>query len=514
MEKYRHVAVIGIDGMGNFNLRTETPELDRIFSRGAVNPAAISMNPTISAENWGAMLLGATPLVHKLTNGRVSNEKYTNDALPSVFRIIREADPDCYLASVVNWNTINHGIVEDGFGVDKHTAPNDGELTEIILECVKKKPKFLFVQFDDVDGAGHSGGYGSKKHLEEIRRADSYTGRIYDAYKEAGILEDTLFIVIADHGGVRTGHGGYTDTEKYVYFAVTGKGVKEGIIPYCETKDIAAVVLWALGLPLPVYNEEGFTSQVPENIWEGTKPYYRKPPEKAVIPSRETPGNIYDYIKKEDFSLLLHLDNELSDFTGRNEIKEEGTVKFYSNGVNSACGEFGKTGFVTADRVNLGKESFTLAFWVQTDTSVTEAPVIMGNQNRERQDSCKNGVTVLLGGDSVTLSIPGDGDCFNTAVSFPEGCENGWLHYTAAVDRENKEIRFYNDFKLRHVVSIPDDYLTDCDTDLPFTVGNDGKGTYNNVSHGFIFRLDDVLVLKKALTDEDIKALKAYYYGE
>ncbi len=514
MEKYRHVAVIGIDGMGNFNLRTETPGLDRIFSRGAVNPAAISMNPTISAENWGAMLLGATPLVHMLTNGRVSNEKYTNDALPSVFRIIREADPDCYLASVVNWNPINHGIVEDGFGVDKHTAPNDGELTEIILECVKKKPKFLFVQFDDVDGAGHSGGYGSKKHLEEIQRADGYTGRIYDAYKEAGILEDTLFIVIADHGGVRTGHGGYTDTEKYVYFAVTGKGVKEGIIPYSETKDIAAIVLWALGLPLPGYNEEGFTSQVPENIWEGTKPYYRKPPEKAVIPSRETPGNIYDYIKKEDFSLILHLDNELSDFTGRNVIKEEGTVKFYSNGVNSACGEFGKTGFVTADRVSLGKESFTLAFWVQTDTSLTEAPVIMGNQNRERQDSCKNGITVLLGGDSVTLSIPGDGDCFNTAVSFPEGCENRWLHYTAAVDRENKEIRFYNDFKLRHVVSIPDDYLTDCDTDLPFTVGNDGKGTYNNISHGFIFRLDDVLVLKKALTDEDIKALKAYYYGE
>ena len=144
MESYSHVAVIGIDGMGNFNFQTVTPNLDRIFAKGAVNRAALSMNPTISAENWGAMLLGATPLVHKLTNGRVSNEKYTNDALPSVFRIIREADPDCYLASVVNWNPINHGIVEDGFGVDKRTAPNDSELTDIIVECVARKPKFLF----------------------------------------------------------------------------------------------------------------------------------------------------------------------------------------------------------------------------------------------------------------------------------------------------------------------------------------------------------------------------------
>ena len=513
MESYSHVAVIGIDGMGNFNFKTVTPNLDRIFAHGAVNRAAISMNPTISAENWGAMLLGATPLVHKLTNGRVSNEKYTNDALPSVFRIIREADPDCYLASVVNWNPINHGIVEDGFGVDKHTAPNDSELTDIIVECVAKKPKFLFVQLDDVDGAGHSGGYGSEKHLEEIQRADSYTGRIYDAYQKAGILDDTLFIVIADHGGVRTGHGGYTDTEKYVYFAVAGRGVKEGLIPYSETKDIAAVVLSALGLPLPDYNEEGFTSQLPENIWEGTRPYYRSPAERTPVPSRATPGNIYDFIPREDFLLLMHLDNDLSDVTDKNEITETGTVKFYSNGVNSACGEFGKTGFATADRVSLGEEGFTFAFWVQTDSSVTKAPPLISNQDRQ-QDGKMKGVTAALRNHDIIFEASTGNACLSTAVPFEDVAENGWLHYTAAFDREEREIRFYNDFKLRHVVKIPDEYLIDYDTDCPFTVGNDGSGTYNNVSHGFIFRLDDVMVLKRALTDEDVSRLRAYYYGE
>ena len=513
MEGYSHVAVIGIDGMGNFNFKTVTPNLDRIFAKGAVNRAALSMNPTISAENWGAMLLGATPLVHKLTNGRVSNEKYTNDALHSVFRIIREADPDCYLASVVNWNPINHGIVEDGFGVDKHTAPNDSELTDIIVECVAKKPKFLFVQLDDVDGAGHSGGYGSEKHLEEIQRADSYTGRIYDAYQKAGILDDTLFIVIADHGGVRTGHGGYTDTEKYVYFAVAGKGVKKGLIPYSETKDIAAVVLSALGLPLPDYNEEGFTSQLPENIWEGTRPYYRSPAERTPVPSRATPGNIYDFIPREDFLLLMHLDNDLSDVTDKNEITETGTVKFYSNGINSACGEFGKTGFATADRVGLGEEGFTFAFWVQTDSSVTKAPPLMSNQDRH-QDGKKKGVTAALRNHDIIFEASTGNACLSVAVPFEDVAENGWLHYTAAFDREEREIRFYNDFKLRHVVKLPEEYLISYDTDCPFTVGNDGSGTYNNLSHGFIFRLDDVMVLKRALTDEDVSRLRAYYYGE
>lgn len=514
MEKYKYIAVIGIDGMGKFNSQTETPNLDRIFENGAVNWSALSMNPTISAENWGAMLLGATPLVHKLTNGRVSNEKYTNEALPSVFRRIREADPDCYLASVVNWNPINHGIVEDGAGVDKRTAPDDRALTEIIKECVARKPKFLFVQFDDVDGAGHSGGYGSEKHYEEIRRADDYTGQVYDAYRRAGILEDTLFIVIADHGGVRTGHGGYTDTEKYVYFAVAGKGVLKGSVPYSETKDIAAIVLAAAGLPLPEYNEEGFTSQIPEGIWEGTPPYYRKPPERIAVPQRETPGNIFDFIPKEDFALLLHLDNSPEDASGNNRITEAGTVKFYSNGINSACGEFGKTGFFTADKVQPADKSFTLAFWVQTDTSITEAPALMGNQDWWWQNRRQKGITAALRNYDVVFNISTGEDHLDTVVPFPEGSENTWLHYAAAFDRENKEIRFYNNFRLRHVITIPEEFLIDYSTQYPFTVGNDGKGTYNNVSHDFIFRLDDVMVLKKALTDEDISTLKKYYYDE
>ena len=48
MEKYSHVAVIGIDGMGKFNSQTETPTLDRIFAHGAVNWSALSMNPNDS----------------------------------------------------------------------------------------------------------------------------------------------------------------------------------------------------------------------------------------------------------------------------------------------------------------------------------------------------------------------------------------------------------------------------------------------------------------------------------
>lgn len=514
MESYKYVAVIGIDGMGKFNSQTDTPNLDRIFEKGAVAWSAISQNPTISAQNWGAMLLGATPLVHKLTNGSISNEPYTNESLPSVFKMIRESDPDCYLASVCNWNPINHGIVENGIGVEKLTASNDRDLTDLIVECVKKKPKFLFVQMDDVDGAGHSGGYGTEHHYAEIRRADGYTGEIYDAYKEAGITDDTLFIVISDHGGVRNGHGGYTDTEKYVFMGISGKGVKEGFINYAETRDIAAIVLYALGLKVPDYNEEGFTSQIPEGIWECTKPYYRKPVSRPVIPVRDTPGNIFDFIDRDKIKLLMHLDNSLEDNSKNSQMKEKGTVKFYSNGVNGACGEFGKTGFVTANSVSFGEEDFSIAFWVETDNSITEAPALMGNQDWWWQNRKNNGLTVALRSNDVVFNISNGSDHIDTVIPFPEGMDGGWMHYAVAFDRENNEIRFYNNFAIRHKITIPEDYKISYDTDYPFTVGNDGKGVYNNVSHDFIFRLDDIIVTGDALDDGDMEKLRRYYYGE
>ena len=514
MNKYNYVAVIGIDGMGKFNSQTDTPNLDSIFSEGAVDWSAISQNPTISAQNWGAMLLGAAPLVHKLTNSIVSNEHYTNDALPSLFRRIRESDAECYLASCCNWNPINHGIIEEGLGVDKITADNDKELTPLIIECVKKKPKFLFVQLDDVDGAGHSGGYGTEHHYAEIRRADGYTGEIYRAYEEAGIIDETLFIVIADHGGVRNGHGGYTDTEKYVFLGISGKGVKENYITYSETRDIAAIVLYALGLDIPEYDENGFTSQIPEGIWDGTPSYYRVPVEKTVIPVRDTPGTIFDFIDKDKIKLIMHLDNSLDDISGNCRIKEKGTVKFYSNGVNSGCGEFGKTGFALADNVTFGEQSFSIAFWVETDKSITEAPALMSNQDWWWQNRKKTGITVALRNNDVMFNISNGENHLDTVVPFPDEMDGGWMHYIAAFDREEGEIRFYNNFRLRHKITIPDDYKISYDTDYPFAIGNDGKGVYNNISHDFIFRLDDIIVASTPFNDEDVENLKKYYYGE
>jgi|LSQX01.1.fsa_nt_gb predicted AlkP superfamily pyrophosphatase or phosphodiesterase len=278
MSNYKHVIVVGIDGAGSFFEQADTPAFDRIFSSGAVTYHALASNPTISAECWGSMLLGVSPKVHGLTNSIVDRNPYPHDsAWPSLFQRIREVMPDAKLGSFCEWSPITRGIVENNLGVDSDSAP-DTELAPRIADYIRKqKPVFLFVQMDSIDGAGHSFGYGSPQHLKRISEVDSLIDMIYQATKDAGMLDDTLFCVISDHGGTPGGsHGGWTDAEKYVTFAAAGKTVRKGTIPEMNIRDLAAIVLYALGIAAPVFQICGWTSQIPQGLFDDENiPEYR-----------------------------------------------------------------------------------------------------------------------------------------------------------------------------------------------------------------------------------------------
>ena len=268
---YKHVFIIGIDGAGGFFDRADTPEFDRIFANGAVTLTARAEYSTVSAQNWGAILCGVSAYTHGIRNSSAAEvERSGNVENPTVFSLARKAFPDAELASFVNWEPINFGIIETDVGVLKERRDSDEAVTDAICDYFNNggAPTLFFVQLDSVDGAGHSYGCYSPEYREQIHVVDGLLGRIYDAIAANGLMEDGLFIVTTDHGHTpEGGHGGPSKTESEVTVAAVGKTVASGGVLDAETRnrDVAAITLYALGIDRPAH----MTARIPANLFTG-----------------------------------------------------------------------------------------------------------------------------------------------------------------------------------------------------------------------------------------------------
>lgn len=297
MLKAKRVILFGIDGAGTFFEQANTPNLDRIFARGAICRRCLTEIPSISAQCLGSMLHGVECGWHGLTNAIADVRPYPGDSIwPSVFRCIREARKDAALASFCDWNSVNVGIVEEGLGVTKYHAPDCALIKPAVRYIRETDFTFLFFHFDSADGAGHRFGYGTAEHLAAIERNDAYIGEVVKAIEERGWLEETLLLVEADHGGTPDygcggQHGGATEAEIYVNFFAAGPGILPGQIQDMLVRDTPAVILHALGIPQP----EGWTARIPVGLFadcpEGTArpaglPPLRSPDDRVPCRSR------------------------------------------------------------------------------------------------------------------------------------------------------------------------------------------------------------------------------------
>lgn len=250
---FKQVVVAGIDGMGNYDRLADTPFFDalRKDKNALYTDTALSVLPTISAENWCAMLKGVGPEKHGYNNEKLSvTPAPDNSDYPSVFKFLRDKYPFAKLCSFVNWEPINFGGIEHNIGVEKFRNDDNPLADQIVSKLLTDRPLFTFIAFDNVDEAGHHGGYGSKEHLSAIMAAEQNCRRIYEAIEKSGRKDDTLFIILTDHGGIGHSHGGNDDKERLNSYIAVGKGLKSGKLESEDfhTATMAAVVLRALGV--------------------------------------------------------------------------------------------------------------------------------------------------------------------------------------------------------------------------------------------------------------------------
>lgn len=262
---YEHVIIVGVDGAGGFFSHTDCPNLNSIFSDGAITHTATTATPSISAQCWASMMLGVSPEEHGLTNN--SGLPRDGEDFPSIFMAVGQAFPGATMASYVNWPNINTAIVEEREDLQiKKVAglPDRYIASKGAKYILENKPKLMYLHLNDPDSAGHSDGFGSKYHLDTLMETDGYIGQLYQAVIDAGIADSTLFIVVTDHGGTPDGeHGGDTVAEMQIAFAANGPSILANTQISLNIQDVPAIVAYALGIDQP----DTWKCVMPQNLF-------------------------------------------------------------------------------------------------------------------------------------------------------------------------------------------------------------------------------------------------------
>lgn len=509
---YKHVVIIGADGAGAFFRNTDTPRCDEIFAGGATTYTCRVGMPSMSAQGWGSILHGVLPEYHGLTNDIIKNTPFpANSPYPSVFKVVRAALPDAALASFVEWNPINVGIVENGLDVVKGTGADDAEVTGRILEYLTANtPALMFVQFSSPDDIGESYGFGSDIYLATISTVDALIGSIYDKLKAKGILDETLIIVTADHGGINKGHGGNTDAEINVFLGVSGKTVADGTIVDAESRDVAAIAAYALGVECP----ETWTGRVPAGVFKDvTEAEKHKNPGEEYRNHQTEPtpalSTMQTLLSGHDVIAYLPFDGNISDAFNNVTTTSSGTLSYsdayYGKGVEL------NNGYVTLKDVKVGTGSFSVAFWLKA-SAVTPDKADPGLiSNKDWQEGVYKGFILSYRGTRDIKFNVGDGNKnrMDYVRLLPTNYDTGWMHVILTVDRPNRKVRIYCDFAFEGDEAVIPSSLAGTSFDsLALNIGQDGTG---NLEYKLPAQMDEFIMTSDVLSEADVAALKAYY---
>ena len=531
---YDRVIIFGVDGAGTYFRDANTPYINAIFGTGALTFEANTVLPSISAHSWTSMMHGVTPDIHGVTNSVADGNPYDPESpYPGIFRLAREAFPDAALASFCNWDTINRGIVEDGFGVHKDTADNDAELTaKIIAYLTENDPKLMYIQFDEADGMGHGTGFGSEWQRHQIGIIDGYIGQIYNKLFEEGLLKNTLLIITPDHGGTPYGyaeHGGDSYDELTIMYGVAGKTVIPGgkITSLDETgnpapasiMDTAAIVAYALGMDAP----STWTATVPGDLFRGVEATPR--PKHTIIydvdhrdnPSVPTPENDVTGVLGDRVELYIPFDGNTADKLG-NTVIEDGELAYEDGFFGQALNV--KNGSAEIEEFAPSKQSFSVAFWFKTplhkhSENVVD-PCLLANKSwngGERPGFILYTFYEFEGGRDYNdyylgFNLGNGEDRMDFSAKLPSDWQDGWVHVILSVDRAAETVSIIYDFGDAHTFQIPEEMKgISFDGDCGLVIGQDSSKEYESLPGTF----DEFIVIDGAVTEADVAALADHY---
>jgi predicted AlkP superfamily pyrophosphatase or phosphodiesterase len=248
----KHVLIISEDGLRADAVATMHLHWHELLrKRGAYSFSAKTIRDASTLPAHASMLSGVHPSVHGLTwNNWRPSKGYIK--APTIFTRAQEAG--LTTAFFTGKSKLRHIVPPGTVGVFERPGYYCKKVADEAAQyLVTEKPALAFVHFSDPDEFGHSKGWMSPAQIKAIAQSDKCLGVLYEALEKSGLVEDTLIIVSADHGGHNKVHSGAKPIDRLIPWIACGPGVREGFhIPTeISTVDTAATALSALGLPIP-----------------------------------------------------------------------------------------------------------------------------------------------------------------------------------------------------------------------------------------------------------------------
>lgn len=261
----KHVILIGFDGLSSYSLNhgAQMPTFRALMADGSYTSVNRTVLPSSSAVNWASMYMGAGPELHGFTEWGSKKPELTSRVLtehglfPDIFYQIRQVKPKAEIGHIYEWGGMAYladTLVMNYVKQANLSGENVQQALEPAVDYIKnKKPDFCAVIFAEPDGAGHTHGWKSDKYFAMLSHLDKGLKLLVDAIDQAGMRDETIIILAADHGGIGTGHGGKTMDEMETTIVFQGKGIKKGFqLPESTmVYDIAGTIGYIFGINQP-----------------------------------------------------------------------------------------------------------------------------------------------------------------------------------------------------------------------------------------------------------------------
>lgn len=222
----KKVLFIGIDGCrADVMMSSNIPNIQNLVNQSIYSMDGLCAATTWSGNGWSTMLTGVWHTKHNVQDNNFTSPNYAN--YPDFLTRAETYNPNLKTISLAHWAPINDKIVQNA-DVQTNLASDLAVKNAAVSALQNDNPDILFVDFDDVDHAGHSYGFASTvpQYVSAIQTTDSYIGAIVAAMKNRPTYnnEDWLVVLTTDHGAIQSSHGGGNLSERTIFTVYSNPG--------------------------------------------------------------------------------------------------------------------------------------------------------------------------------------------------------------------------------------------------------------------------------------------------